>query len=38
MLVHSPRQAILDSFMRGSALFSGLDGERWIREFGRAPI
>jgi hypothetical protein len=38
MLVHSRRQAIVDSFMRGSALFSGLDGERWIREFGRAPI
>jgi hypothetical protein len=38
MLVHSRRQAILDSFMRGSALFSGLDGERWIREFGRTPI
>ena len=38
MLVHSRRQAITDTFMRGSALFSGLDGERWIREFGRAPI
>ena len=38
MLVHSRRQAIVDSFMRGSALFSGLDGERWIGEFGRAPI
>jgi hypothetical protein len=38
MLVHSPRKAIVDSFMRGRALFSGLDGERWIREFGRAPI
>jgi hypothetical protein len=38
MLVHSRRQAIVDSFRRGSALFSGLDGERWIREFGRAPI
>ena len=38
MLVHSRRQAIVDSFMRGSALFSGLDGERWIRELGRAPI
>ena len=38
MLVHSRRQPIVDSFMRGSALFSGLDGERWIREFGRAPI
>ncbi len=38
MLVHSRRQAIVDSFRRGSALFSGLDGERWIREFGRAPL
>jgi hypothetical protein len=38
MLVHSRRPAIVDSFRRGSALFSGLDGERWIREFGRAPI
>lgn len=38
MLVHSRRQALVDCFMRGSALFSGLDGERWIREFGRAPI
>jgi hypothetical protein len=38
MLVHSRRQAITDTFMRGSALVSGLDGERWIREFGRAPI
>jgi hypothetical protein len=38
MLVHSRRQAIVDSFMRGAALFSGLDGERWIRELGRAPI
>jgi hypothetical protein len=38
MLVHSRRQAIVDSFRRGSALFSGLDGERWIREFGRTPI
>jgi hypothetical protein len=36
MLVHSRRQAIVDSFMRGTALFSGLDGERWIRELGRA--
>jgi hypothetical protein len=38
MLVHSRRQAILDCFMGGRALFSGLDGERWIREFGRAPL
>jgi hypothetical protein len=38
MLVHSRRQAIVDSFMGGTALFGGLDGERWIREFGRAPI
>ena len=35
MLVHGRRQAIVDSFMRGSALFSALDGERWIRELGR---
>jgi hypothetical protein len=38
MLIHSRRKAIVDSFMRGSALFSGLDGERWIKEFGRVPI
>ena len=38
MLVHSRRQAIIDAFMHGRALFSGLDGERWIREFGRPPI
>jgi hypothetical protein len=38
MLVHSRRQAITDTFLRGKALFQGLDGERWIREFGRAPI
>jgi hypothetical protein len=38
MLVHSRRQVIIDAFMRGRALFSGLDGERWIREFGREPI
>jgi hypothetical protein len=38
MLVHSRRQAIVDSFRRGRALFSGLEGERWIREFGRTPI
>jgi hypothetical protein len=38
MLVHSRRQAITDAFLRGRALFNGLDGERWIREFGRAPV
>jgi hypothetical protein len=37
MLVHSRRQAIVDCFMRSGALFSGLDGERWIRDFGRTP-
>ena len=36
MLVHSPRAAIVESFMSGRALFSPLDGERWIRELGRA--
>jgi hypothetical protein len=38
MLVHSRRPALVETFVRGRALFTGLDGERWIKELGREPI
>lgn len=33
MLVHSPRPTVVETFMRGRALLTGLDGEKWIRSF-----
>lgn len=33
MLVQSQRREVLETFTRGRALFTGLDGERWIRSF-----
>jgi hypothetical protein len=35
MLVHAREPAVFEAFQRGRALFSALDGERWIMEIGR---
>jgi hypothetical protein len=31
MLIHARRPALLESFLRGKALFTGLDGSSWLR-------
>jgi hypothetical protein len=31
MLIHTRRPGLLESFLRGKALFSGLDGDGWLR-------
>jgi hypothetical protein len=31
MLIHARRPALLESFLRGRALFTGLDGSSWVR-------
>jgi len=38
MLVHPRRPGLVETFLCGRALFTGLDGERWIKEVGREPI
>jgi hypothetical protein len=38
MLVHAREPAILETFRQGRALFTALDGERWIMEVGREMI
>jgi hypothetical protein len=38
MLVHARESAIIEAFHRGRALFTALDGERWIMEIGREMI
>jgi hypothetical protein len=38
MLVHAREAAVFEMFQQGRALFTALDGERWIMEIGREMI
>jgi hypothetical protein len=37
-LIHARRPALLESFLRGRALFTGLDGSSWLRPIWDAPL
>jgi len=38
MLVHARQPALVEAFVRGRALFTALDGERWLMQVGRPGV
>jgi hypothetical protein len=38
MLVHARQPALVEAFIQGRALFTSLDGERWLMQVGRAGL
>jgi hypothetical protein len=38
MLVHARQPALIEAFVRGRALFTSLDGERWLMQVGRPGV
>jgi hypothetical protein len=38
MLVHARQPALVEAFVRGRALFTSLDGERWLMQVGRPGV